>query len=92
MAGKWFSKEEKLNILSECDQGNYSVREIAEKYTIQQKRFGNGEYRKIFWVWRVWNVQSTISFIPRIKIQGREGLPIRTLLSKRNLKKISDFQ
>ncbi|WKB76592.1 MULTISPECIES: IS3 family transposase [Bacillus] len=34
MAGKWFSKEEKLNILSECDQGNNSVKEIAEKYGI----------------------------------------------------------
>ncbi|KKB71515.1 transposase, partial [Bacillus sp. TH008] len=34
MAGKWFSKKEKLNILSECDQENNSVNEIAEKYDI----------------------------------------------------------
>ncbi|KYD03730.1 hypothetical protein [Bacillus atrophaeus] len=27
MAGKWYSKEEKPNTLSECDQGNASVKE-----------------------------------------------------------------
>lgn len=27
MAGNWYSKEEKRNIFSECDQGNASVKE-----------------------------------------------------------------
>ncbi|ASS73235.1 hypothetical protein C6371_11345 [Bacillus atrophaeus] len=34
MAGKWYSKEEKRNIFSECDQGNASVKEVAKKYDI----------------------------------------------------------
>ncbi|MES9686834.1 helix-turn-helix domain-containing protein, partial [Bacillus sp. JJ353] len=38
MAGKWFSKEEKLNILSECDQENNSVNEIAEKYVMTKRK------------------------------------------------------
>ncbi|OLG10954.1 hypothetical protein B4123_2642 [Bacillus paralicheniformis] len=34
MAGKWYTIEEKLNILSECDQGSASVKEIAGKYGV----------------------------------------------------------
>ncbi len=34
MAGKWYTIEEKLNILSECDQGNASLKEIADKYGV----------------------------------------------------------
>lgn len=37
MAGKWYTIEEKLNILSECDQGNASVKEIADKHGVHAK-------------------------------------------------------
>ncbi|MCY9160074.1 hypothetical protein MOF25_06965 [Bacillus atrophaeus] len=34
MTGKWHSKEEKLSILSEFDQGNASLKKVAKKYGI----------------------------------------------------------
>ncbi len=41
MAGKWYSKEEKRNILSECDQGKAWVK---ENIAFTPKQFVNGEH------------------------------------------------
>ncbi|MCY8140497.1 helix-turn-helix domain-containing protein [Bacillus haynesii] len=37
MAGKWFLKEEKLSLLTECEQGIDSIKKIAKKYGVHVK-------------------------------------------------------
>ncbi|QUF65350.1 hypothetical protein [Bacillus atrophaeus] len=44
MAGKWYSKEEKRNILSECDQGE--MLQVKENIAFTPKQFVNGEHGK----------------------------------------------
>lgn len=88
MAGKWFLKEEKLSLLTECEQGIDSIKKIAKKYGVHVKTIC--EWRTLYQVTEeVCNDQETEVLL---NMPPKKKLLIRTLLSKRNCQKTWGFR